>query len=112
MPQERLPKQTFYAKVNGERGQLDDHEQDRLITSRILVGTVWKFVQTKCSLCWRMEKCSGRAAYPGTTALATHKENYVKRRFRGTSCYLAVMWRYEGHAQTFKWGIRNLRRNF
>ena len=29
MPQERHPKQTFYAKVNG-RGKLDDHEHNSL----------------------------------------------------------------------------------
>ena len=34
-----------------ERGQLDDHGQDGLITSRILDGAVWEFAQTKyCSL--------------------------------------------------------------
>ena len=39
-----------YAKLN-EKGQLDDHEQDGLIISRILVATVWDFVQAKCRQC-------------------------------------------------------------
>ena len=38
-------------------GQLDDHGQYGLIISRILIGTALGFVQTKCSLCWRTERC-------------------------------------------------------
>ena len=30
---------------------MDDHEQDSLIISKILVGTVWDFVRMKRSLC-------------------------------------------------------------
>ena len=55
MPQERLPKQTLNAKVNGKKLIV----QDGLIISRILVGTVWDVIQAKCCLsCWT-EKCGG-----------------------------------------------------
>ena len=40
LTQERLPKQTLYAEVRG-RGQLEDHEQDGLIISKILVDQFW-----------------------------------------------------------------------
>ena len=51
MPQKRLPKQTLNAEVSG-RGQLEEHDQNGFITTRILVGTVCEFIQAKCSLCW------------------------------------------------------------
>ena len=41
------------------RSQLEDNEQDGLIISRILVGTVWDFIQAKCSLRWGIERCGG-----------------------------------------------------
>ena len=56
--QERLPKQTLYAKVNPKK-KLGDHGQDCLIRSRILAGTVWDFVQANCTLCYCIEKCGG-----------------------------------------------------
>ena len=43
MPHVRLPKQALYVEVSG-RVQLEDHEQDGLIISRILVGTIWDFL--------------------------------------------------------------------
>ena len=46
----------MYAKAKKRRGQLDDHELDGSTISRILVETVWDLVQTKCSLCRRLEK--------------------------------------------------------
>ena len=58
MPYERLPKQTLYAEVSG-KCQLEDREQDGLIISGILVGTVRYFIQAKCSLCWWIERCGG-----------------------------------------------------
>ena len=56
MPHERFFKQTLYAELSGMR-QLDFHEQNGLIILRILVGTVWVFVQAKCSICWWIERC-------------------------------------------------------
>ena len=44
MPQERLPKQTLCAQVNGKR-PVGKHEQDGLIIVRILVGTAGTFVE-------------------------------------------------------------------
>ena len=40
-----------------ERGQVYNHEQDDLITLRILVGTIWDFIQAKCSQCCWIERC-------------------------------------------------------
>ena len=53
MPQERLPKKTLHADVKVERGRLDNHKQGGL-----LVGTVWDFIQAKCSLRWWIEGCA------------------------------------------------------
>ena len=58
MFQERLPSKLYLLK-RMRRSQLDNHEQDGLIIWRILVGTVWHFVQAKCSLCWWIERCGG-----------------------------------------------------
>ena len=56
MSKKWLPKQTLPAKVI--RGYIDNHELDDLIILKILVGTVRKFVQVKCSLYWVIKQCS------------------------------------------------------
>ena len=76
MRQGRLPQQSFCAKMSG-RGELDGYEQDGLVISRILVGTVLDFIQTKCSLCWRIESV---AALSGAAAPATLKKKRVKKK--------------------------------
>ena len=53
-----FPSKLYILKWMG-RGQLKDHEQDGLILLRILVGTVWDFIQAKCSLCWLIKRCGG-----------------------------------------------------
>ena len=61
VPHEQLPKQTLYTETS-EKRQLEDSEQDSLIVSRILAGTVWDFIQVKCkgqSKFWWIEKCDG-----------------------------------------------------
>ena len=51
-----FPNKLYMLKWMG-KGWLDDHGQEGLIISRILVGTVWIFVQAKCGLYWWIEKC-------------------------------------------------------
>ena len=58
MLHERLPKQTLFAEVSGKR-PVGHRKQDGLIISRIVVGTVWDFIQAKCSLCWWVGRCNG-----------------------------------------------------
>ena len=61
------------------KGQLDDHKQDDLIISKILVGTVWDFVHAKCSLrCW-IEKC-GSLLWSCCHCNAQEKAGEEKRR--------------------------------
>ena len=58
MPQERLPKQTFYAKENDKKPVAGPRTRWLLI-SCILVEAVWDFVRAKCSLLCLTEKCGG-----------------------------------------------------
>ena len=85
MPKERLSKQTLWVEQGEKRPVKKKPGKDGLIISRILVGTVWDFIQVKYSLCWWIEKCRGLT---GAAAPETLKEKLVKKKEEIMKVYL------------------------
>ena len=78
----------LYAKENG-KSQLDDCEEDGLLISRILVGTVWTSSKRYAACVGRSSCCRGIFKKKRVKKKQTHFKNYEKL-FRGPIYNLTV----------------------